>query len=200
MRFFLLLMASAVMPVLPLDGAVAAATNKAGPALGAIGEQMRDLAGTGARGELAAPGGLGTFVETILVLALFIAGIYGVFRFIQRKRNLGGVGEDAIRLLANRSAGGSRAVQVIEVGRRVFVIGVGDSAINLIAEIEDAEALENLRLDYARESAKGGESFFDRLVHLLGRSGSSDRGQLSREKLEYLRTQKERLARLKKEQ
>lgn len=200
MRFFLLLMASAFMPVLPLDGAVAAATNKAGPALGAIGEQMRDLAGTGARGELAAPGGLGTFVETILVLALFIAGIYGVFRFIQRKRNLGGVGEDAIRLLANRSAGGSRAVQVIEVGRRVFVIGVGDSAINLIAEIEDAEALENLRLDYARESAKGGESFFDRLVHLLGRSGSSDRGQLSREKLEYLRTQKERLARLKKEQ
>ena len=200
MRFFLLLMASAFMPVLPLDGAVAAATNKAGPALGAIGEQMRDLAGTGARGELTAPGGLGTFVETILVLALFIAGIYGVFRFIQRKRNLGGVGEDAIRLLANRSAGGSRAVQVIEVGRRVFVIGVGDSAINLIAEIEDAEALENLRLDYARESAKGGESFFDRLVHLLGRSGSSDRGQLSREKLEYLRTQKERLARLKKEQ
>ena len=200
MRFFLLLTVAAVMPVLPLDGAPAAATNRSGPAIGAIGEQMRDLAGTGGRGELAAPGGLGTFVETILVLALFIAGIYGVFRFIQRKRNLGGVGEDAIRLLANRGVGGNRSVQVIEVGRRVFVIGVGDSAISLIAEIEDAEALESLRLDFARESAKGGESFFDRLVHMLGRSGPVDRGQLSREKLDYLRSQKERLARLKKDQ
>ncbi len=195
MRFFVLLMALLV-PAL-LTGAPQQATNQAG--LGAINQRMQELAGSGSRGELAAPGGLGTFVETILVLALFIAGIYGVFRFVQRKRNMGDAGEDAIRVLANRSAGGSRAVQVIEVGRRVFVIGIGDSAINLIAEIEDEETLESLRLDHARDNAAQGEGFFERLVGMLGRSKSAVRGQVSREKLEYLRAQKERLARLKKE-
>ncbi len=197
MRLFVLLMALLV-PAL-LSAAPQQATNQAGTGLSAVGQRMQELAGTGSRSELAAPGGLGTFVETIIVLALFIAGIYGVFRFVQRKRNLGETGEDAIRVLANRSAGGNRAVQVIEVGRRVFVIGVGDSAINLIAEIEDEETLESLRLDHVRSAPGQGEGFFDRLVSMLGRSKPAARGQVSREKLEYLRAQKERLARLRKE-
>lgn len=197
MRLFFLLMALLVPAGFLL--AQQEATNQPGFRVEAVDQQMQNLTGAGSPGELSAPGGLGTFVETIIVLALFIAGIYGVFRFVQRKRNLGETGEDAIRVLANRNAGGSRAVQVIEVGRRVFVIGIGDSSINLIAEIDDQDTLESLRLDHIRADATKGEGFFDRLVTMLGRSKSAVRGQVSREKLDYLRAQKDRIARLKKE-
>lgn len=197
MRFFVVLMA--LLVTASFSALAQQATNQAGTGIPAINQGMQVLEGPGARSKLSAPGGLGVFVETIIVLALFIVAIYGVFRFVQRRRSPGESGEDAIRVLANRNVGGSRAVQVIEVGRRVFVIGVGDSAVSLIAEIEDEETLESLRLDHVRLSSGQGTGFFDRLVNMLGGAKPAVRGEVSREKLDYLRAQKERLARLKKE-
>ena len=163
-------------------------------------ETWEQTTGVGGQGALSAPGGLGTFIETVFVLALFIGALYALYRFLQRKRDLGGAGGDAVRVLAHQTLGGSKAIEVVEVGRRVFVLGVADSAINLIAEINDEEALESLRLDYVRSENNMSESFMDRLIRVLGRSKQHGQEVLSREKLDYLRAQKERLSAFKKKQ
>ena len=203
MRIFFLFVFLAVVPAfLSYADAVVPGqeTNQVSPAIGGIGAEMQRLDGSGGQSTLSAPGGLGTFIETIFVLALFIGALYALYRFLQRKRDAEGAGGETVRVLARQALGGNKAIEVVEVGRRVFVLGVADSAVNLIAEINDEETLESLRLDYIRSESNVGESFMDRLVRALGRSKQQEQGKISQEKLEYLRAQKDRLSAYKKEQ
>jgi len=172
--------------------------NQADPAIGIPGIQrgMQDLEGGRASTELTAPGGLGTFVETIVILSIFILALYMLFRFIKRKRDFGVGSGETVRVLARQSLGGSKTVDVVEVGRRVFVLGNADSAINLIAEINDEETLESLRQDFSRAGSANAGSFMDRLIQGLGRTRTA--GSITQEKLDYLRAQKERLSAFKK--
>lgn len=142
-------------------------------------------------------GGLGRFVEAILVLTLFVVGIYGVFRFIQRKRGTTGSGETTIHILSSLSLGGSRMLQIVEVGNKVYFLGVADAAINLIAEITDKETLDWVRMEASRVTAAGKEGFLERLYTLLGKGEEADSEKQSREKVEYLRKQKDRLSRMR---
>jgi flagellar protein FliO/FliZ len=176
-------------------------TNQADQAIGISGIQrgMQDLEGGRALTDLTAPGGLGTFIETIVILSVFILALYMLFRFLKRKRDLGIENGETVRLLARQSLGGSKTVDVIEVGRRVFVLGAADSAVNLIAEINDEETLESLRQDFSRSEGANAESFMDRLIRGLGQSRRSE-GSITQEKLDYLRAQKERLSAFKKKQ
>jgi flagellar protein FliO/FliZ len=148
-------------------------------------------------GTVEAPGGLSTFIETIIVLLLFILGIYGVFRFVQKKRGNTGAGDETIRILAGVSVGGSRLVQLVEVGSRVFLIGVGDGSVNLIAEIQDQADLERFRLQAS--AAEGGrEGFLEKLFTLLGRGRTAAGRRTTEMKVDFLRRQKDRLTRLDK--
>jgi len=207
MRFFFLLVFLSVSAVCAYAQTPGQGTNQAD--LGnqadtkaqAIGDEYDRYASVQGGGTgISSPGGLGTFIETILVLALFIVALYALYRFLQRKRDGGSDAGEAVRVLAHRPFGGNKALEVVEVGRRVFVLGVADSAITLIAEIDDEETLETLRLDYARSGGGTGESFMDRMIRVLGRSKSREQGSISQEKLDYLRAQKERLSAYKKKQ
>ncbi|MDR2734797.1 MAG: flagellar biosynthetic protein FliO [Spirochaetota bacterium] len=175
-------------------------TNQADSVIGisGINRGMQELEGGDTRAEFTAPGGLGTFIETIVILSIFILGLYMLFRFLKRKRDFGIGNGETVRVLARQSLGGSKTVEVVEVGRRVFVLGAADAAVSLIAEISDEETLESLRLDFSREGSANTESFMDRLIRGLGRTRAE--GSITREKLDYLRAQKERLTAFKKKQ
>lgn len=175
-----------------------AATNsvpggKDDPLLQGVGKAMGNLDRT-ARNNAGEPtGGIGTFVETILILTLFLGALYALFRFIQKKKGTTATGESSIKLLSSRSLGGSRMLQLVEVGEQVFFIGVGDGSVNLIAEISDRETVDQLRMEHARSAKTGSTGFLDKLFALAGREKA---GPAAADKLDYLKEQKERLKRM----
>ena len=83
-----------------------------------------------------------TILKLIGSLALIIALIYGLLRFLSKRtktfrqsqllENIGGV-----------PLGPNRSVQLIKVGNRVLVVGVGES-IQLLKEIDSEDELEQL--------------------------------------------------------
>ena len=84
------------------------------------------------------------FLRMIFVMIFVIALLYFVLRFIGKKtksyqkanfiENLGGTG-----------LGGNRSIQLVKVGDRILIVGVGED-IQLLTEIKD-EAERNLLLD-----------------------------------------------------
>ena len=142
-------------------------------------------------------GGLGTFVETLIILALFVVGIYGIFRFIQKKRG-GGFGSPAvIKVISSTGLGGNRMLQIVEVGSKIFLIGVTDNTINLLSEIDDKETIDWLRLEYSRQPQKGAEGFLEKLTSFLGRAGNQVKPADNGEKIDFMKKQRDRLRKIK---
>ncbi len=149
--------------------------------------------------EVETPGGIGTFVETIIILALFILGIYGVFRFVQKKRGTTVSGVETIRVLSSLSVGGSRMLQLVGVGDQVFFIGIADNAINVISEITDKETIDWIRMVHSKGAVTGSEGFVEKLFSLLGKPGTVTPAQRAEGKVDFLEQQKKRLSRMNKE-
>ncbi|MEI5906185.1 flagellar biosynthetic protein FliO [Bacillus spongiae] len=80
------------------------------------------------------------FIKMIVALLFVIGLIYTLLRFIsQRSRSF-----QQTKLLHNlggTSLGGNRSVQVVKVGNRILVLGVGED-IHLIKEIDEAKEYE----------------------------------------------------------
>lgn len=169
------------------------AAKKGDRLLKGVGKEMGSLSRT-ATDRNDTPGGVGTFIETMLILALFVGGLYMLFRFIQKKKGTSVSGETAIKVLSSRSAGGNRMLQIVEVGNQVFFIGVGDGSINLISEISDKETVDWLRMEYTKGPESGSTGFLEKLFNMLGRSGE---GKPDRQtKMDFLKEQRSRLKKM----
>jgi flagellar protein FliO/FliZ len=107
--------------------------------------------------------GVWDFVRMVLVLGIVIAAIYLVFYLL--KRASGGRFENSpmIRLLGSHALPGNKALHLVEVGRQVFLIGVGDEGISLISEISDQESLDELRLKASTAPSERKSNFADLL-------------------------------------
>lgn len=90
-----------------------------------------------------------TFVKVILVLALVIALIYLLLRFIN-KRTRSFNDRRTIQSIGGINVGSNRSVQLVKVGGRVLVIGVGES-VSLLKEIDDGEEVEQLEEESERD-------------------------------------------------
>jgi flagellar protein FliO/FliZ len=122
--------------------------------------------------------GVWDFVRMVIVLGIVIAVIYVVFYLL--KRASGGRFENSpmIRLLGSHGLPGNKALHLVEVGRQVFLIGVGDDSIALLSEISDQESLDELRLKASTTTTERGGNFADMLSGFFngGERGSSASG------------------------
>ena len=167
--------------------------------IGRIGTAMDRFASEAPDEGVETPGGLGTFIETVLILGLFILGIYGVLRFVQKKRGTTTSGVETIRVLSSLSAGGNRMLQLVGVGDQVFFIGIADNAINVISEITDRETIDWIRMVHSKGEAAGSEGFVEKLFSLLGRESKEDVSKRTESKVDFLEQQKKRLSRMQKD-
>lgn len=88
----------------------------------------------------------GMFVQLFLALAVIIIMIYALIKFIGKRsqsyqnnrmmQNIGGV-----------HVGTNRSIQIIRVGKRILIVGVGES-IQLLKEIDDENEVEKILEDY----------------------------------------------------
>jgi flagellar protein FliO/FliZ len=122
-----------------------------------------------------ASGGVSLFVilRMLLVLALAALAIYGVIFFLKRLTRPPEQRDPHLRVLASVHLGSNRFVYVISVGSRAWLVGAAENGVSSIAEIDDQEAVDAMRLDDSRKSAESGSRFLDFKTMLRRLSGGN---------------------------
>jgi flagellar protein FliO/FliZ len=98
-------------------------------------------------------------IKLIGATAFVLLLIYGLLKFLHHRGQLFSGKKGVIEHLGGTSVGTNRSVQLIKVGNRILVIGVGES-IQLLREIDDEKeiseilALHNERLQQMLEPSK----------------------------------------------
>jgi flagellar protein FliO/FliZ len=157
-----------------------------GPAAGA------PAAGAG-QGAVGSAVSVWDFVRMLLVLALVVAAIYLVLRFLRKKAGRRVQENDLIRVMGSRTLAGTRSLHVVEVGRGVYLVGSSDGGVELIAEITDKESLDSLRLKAAEEQTAGRRTFQSALADIFRPArGPATMG----DSLGFLKRQRDRLKKL----
>ncbi|WP_243386871.1 flagellar biosynthetic protein FliO [Bacillus kexueae] len=85
------------------------------------------------------------FIKMIFAFLFVLLLIYLLMRFLKSKNRLF-QGSSYIELLGGTSLGQNRSIQLVKVGDRVFVLGVGDS-IQLLKEIDEDEEIERIKAE-----------------------------------------------------
>jgi flagellar protein FliO/FliZ len=145
---------------------------------------------------LAGPSILAYFLRMIVVLAVVLACIYGVFRLMRRLSRPRETPESPLKIVVSASLGPGKNLHIVSLGTRAYLVGATDSTISLIANIEDRELVDSLVLKAALEprsasSAQGGR-FSSTLASLLS-SGSRQVSRKSSRPGDFLADQRDRL-------
>jgi len=115
---------------------------------------------------------LAYFIRMVVVLALVLAAIYGVYRLMRKVAKPKSQDSSAIKILASSSLGGGKALHVVALGSKAFLVGATDESVNLVAELDDKEFLDALELEAAmspeRSRPGAARDFGDILSRLLG--------------------------------
>jgi flagellar protein FliO/FliZ len=134
----------------------------------------------------------------IVVLALVLAAIYGVYRLMKRVSRPKAADDSAVKVLASTSLGPGKALHVISLGSKAYLVGATDSAISLVAEVEDKDFVDSLALQAAMAPASkpgAGRDFTELLSSLMSRSrvGRRAGARPQRGDGDFLAGQRERL-------
>lgn len=100
--------------------------------------------------------------KIILVLILIISAIYGVMFFFKKKSNAYKTSDDFLRRVSSLNFAPGKSIEIITLLEKGYMLGVTDSNINLIAEIDDKELIQALNLNFDKKySTKKPSSFAD---------------------------------------
>ena len=85
-----------------------------------------------------------SLVSLFAVFAVVLVMAYFAARFIGGRFNAARMSASGGRILENLPLGPNRSVCTVEMGGRVFLLGVTDHNINLLGEITDKDLIEHL--------------------------------------------------------
>lgn len=95
--------------------------------------------------------GIGVFIRMIVVLIIVVALIYAVFWFIKRKTNVKQSDDKFLRKVSHIDISAGKSVVVVTLIDKAYLLGVSDSGINLISEIDDKELIQAMNLQADKE-------------------------------------------------
>jgi flagellar protein FliO/FliZ len=150
-----------------------------------IGEAPPSVPGGGASSVFAV-------LRMVLMLALAALAVYGVVFLIKRASRSSGLRDPNLKVLARVPLGRDAFAAGVSVGSWAWVGGGGVGGVSLIAEIDEAEALETMLLDEARKTAEAGNARFPDFRSLLKRLGGGKENRPGNS-VESLRKQRDRL-------
>jgi flagellar protein FliO/FliZ len=146
--------------------------------------------------------GIWDLLRMVLILALVIAAIYGVFYVIRRGSGQKKIAEtELIKLLGSQGLPGNRWLHLVNVQKQVFLIGSSEGAVNLIAEITDQESIDELRFQAQTEAPLRNRSFADLIGGFFGggpagpAAPGGDAGKTGAP-LDFIKRQRDRLKKL----
>ena len=103
-------------------------------------------------------------VQALLALAFVCVLAFWVLRWVARRGFLGAAGSGRVRVLERVALDARRAVFLVKVGERVLLLGAGDAALTVLAELREDEV--------PPAATTGGTSFASLLARLRGGGGS----------------------------
>lgn len=114
------------------------------------------------------------FLRMIFALIFVVALLYFILRFISKKTKAYQKA-NFIENLGGTSLGANRSIQLVKIGDRVLIVGVGEN-IQLLTEIEDEEERTQLLTEYNQkvEQLIQPSDFISKLKNKWGKSESSN--------------------------
>ncbi len=159
-------------------------------------------AGAGAAAAIRAPGvNTWDFVRMLVVLALVVGLIYGLFWLLRRGARFKSPESEMIKVLGSRNLAGNRALHLVEVGRSIYLVGSAENGVNLVAEVKDQETIDSIRVQAAEGGGKVRRSFAATLARMFKPSKTSPKDVSGTtaglgESADFLRRNRDRLRRL----
>ena len=101
--------------------------------------------------EYKAPSTTGFIVKTVVVLVLVVAAIYGIMLFFKKKNNVSKSDDDFLRRVSSLQLSPGRSIEIVSLIDKAYILGVTDSNINLISEIEDKELIQATNLNFDKK-------------------------------------------------
>lgn len=89
-----------------------------------------------------------TFIKMILFLCLVVAAIYAVMWFFKKKVNNTKSDDNFLHRVSSLNIGPGKSVEIVTLLDNAYILGVTDSNINVIDQIEDKELIEALNLNF----------------------------------------------------
>lgn len=89
------------------------------------------------------------FIKMFIALGFVLFLVYFLLKFVTKRNRLFQQGQSIVNL-GGTSLGQSKSIQMIKVGNRVLVVGVGES-ISLLKEIEDEQESKELIEEFERK-------------------------------------------------
>lgn len=87
------------------------------------------------------------FFRMLLVLILVVACIYAVFHFVKKSTGSTDSSDPYIKKVASLTLVPGKSVQVITIQDHCYVLGVSDSSVDLISELNDKELIDAMNIN-----------------------------------------------------
>ncbi len=96
-----------------------------------------------------------------LVVALIIVCIlaYVILKFLKKSTKVFGVDDPYLKTVASMNISQNKSIHVISLGEKAYIIGVTDSAINPIAEVDDKNLIDAMNLEASKKSGVQNKDF-----------------------------------------
>ncbi len=131
------------------------------------------------------------FLRMLLVLGAVLGFIYFIFFLLKKAGKPRIIPDSTIKVISTQNLETGRSLHLIEIGPQIFLIGSGESSVQLISEITDKETLDTIKLDKSVRN-ENNNTFTDIFRGLFKKENSSislaKPGQVS-----FMKKQRERL-------
>jgi flagellar protein FliO/FliZ len=108
-------------------------------------------------------------MRVFLALALVALAIYGIVFFLKKGGRKDVADDRYLKILAAAPINARTAAAVVSVGAKAWLVGVSDSAVSLVSEIDDREMVDAMLLDYSQRAASMGAGAFPNFLAVLRR-------------------------------
>ena len=115
------------------------------------------------------------FFRLILVLLCTIAAIYGIV-YVMKKSFMPKVTENPfLQQITSLPLGANKAIHLIVIDKTAYVLGVADSGINLITEINDKDLVDSMTLHASMNETKnhGWSQTLQNIIPALKKAGKT---------------------------
>lgn len=134
------------------------------------------------------------FVRMVLVLLLVVACVYGVFYFVKKNTNTDNQTDAFLKKVASINLAPGKSVQVITIQNHCYVLGVSDSSVQLISELDDKDLIDAMNLKADSEPTGKVKDFATMLANAMGVKKKSFEDSVSTS-VQNMKTQSDRLKR-----
>lgn len=132
------------------------------------------------------------FVRMILVLLVVIGCIYAVFYFVKKTTNPTNETDAFLKKVASITLSPGKSVQVVTLLNHCYILGVSDSSVQLISELDDKDLIDAMNLEADKESSGSVKDFASLLASAMGLKKKTFEESVS-SSVENMQTQSNRL-------